>query len=402
MKIGFISYEFPPDTGKGGIGTYVQQIAAAMAACNMEVHVFSGSNERTNEERVDGYQVHRIQCSNGYEFRGKVVPVFDQQQAAGSFSFIESPEINGNAWEIKKKYPGLPLIVRLHAPDYLVERLKKKYVPVIAKLRFVAGALRRLRWDLGYWRKYVKETDPDYQFVLLADHITAPSVAMKEWAVKNWSILSGSITVIPNIFSPSNTLLQIPISKNNGQNQIIFFGRLNVLKGLVNTSKAMQKILKEYPGWQFKVIGDDGNGPFAGNSMRNWMKQELKPVIRQVHFFDGMMYDDLPASIADASIVVLPSLFESFSYTCAEAMAAGKAIVASNNGGMAMLLENKQSGLLVNPDSVNEIYTAVKKLIDDNETRYQLSLNARTRILSVFNTEKITAQYKSYYQTIVN
>ena len=66
MKIGFISYEFPPDTGKGGIGTYVSQIAAAMAACGMDVHVFAGSNERTSTKLMNGYKVHRVQCNNGF------------------------------------------------------------------------------------------------------------------------------------------------------------------------------------------------------------------------------------------------------------------------------------------------------------------------------------------------
>jgi len=402
MKIGFISYEFPPDTGKGGIGTYVSQIAAAMAACGMDVHVFAGSNEQTSTKLMNGYKVHRVQCNNGFEFREKVVTVFDHEHAAASFDIIESPEIGGNAWEIKKKYPGLPLIIRLHAPDYLVEHLKKKYIPFASKLRFLAGAVRRLKWDLGYWRKYIKESDPDYQFVLLADRITAPSSAMQHWAEKNWQILPEKITVITNIFLPSASLLNIPVYKDYSHKQIVFFGRLNVLKGLVVASKAMKKIIDEFPEWQFKVIGDDGNGPYAGISMRNWMQKQLKPVIKKVQFLNGIPYDALPEQIADASIVLLPSLFESFSYCCAEAMAAGKAIVGSKNGGMALLLQNEISGMLVDPESVSETYSAIKKLIMDKELRYKLALNARQRILQNFNSDIAVTQFERYYKSIVS
>lgn len=402
MRIAFISYEFPPDTGKGGIGTYVKQIAGAMAATGFDIHVFAGSPASECTEITGGYHLHWIQCNGGIDYRSKVVSRFALLHRQSPFDLMESPEIGGNAWDIKKEFPHIPLLVRLHAPNYLVESLKEKYVPFFAKLRFVIGALRRFRWDLGYWRTYSKETDEDYQFILSADYITAPSAAIKDWVVKNWNLLPEKIVVIPNIFLPSDALLQIPISRDFAKKQVIFFGRLNVLKGLVNATKAMKKILKEYPDWQFKVIGDDGNGPYAGISMRRWMIKELKPVLSQVNFVDGVVYEALPAGIADASIVVLPSLFESFSYTCAEAMAAGKAIVASANGGMAMLVQNEKSGLLVNPESVDEIYTNVKGLINDNEKRYQLSINARHRILGDFNAEKLSAQYKAYYQTIAN
>lgn len=402
LRIAYISYEFPPDTGKGGIGTYTKQIATAMAIIGFDIHVFAGSQQREISESVDGYHLHWIKCDNSYDYRNKVVSSFKLQHDILSFNLIESPEIGGNAWDIKIHYPAVPLIVRLHAPDYLVESLKKMYVPVSAKLRFVLGALRRLKWDPGYWRKYLKETDEDYQFVQLANYITAPSEAMKRWAVENWKIPSVEITVIPNIFLPFNGFLQIPLVKQQPQKQIVFFGRLNVLKGLVNATRAMRKILIEYPEWQFKIIGDDSNGPYGGITMRSWMKQQLKQVINRIEFVDGLQYELLPDAITEAPIVLLPSLFESFSYTCAEAMAAGKAIVGGKNGGMAMLLQNGVNGLLVNPDSINEIYSAVKILITDDETRYSLALKARKSILTDFDAKKISAQFEAYYKNITN
>ena len=401
MRIAFITYEFPPDTGKGGIGTYVKQVATAMSGIGWDVQVFAGSPLRSGIEIHDEYCVHRIQCDNSKSFRNKVLNSFTIEYDALTFDVIESPEIGGNAWIIKMKYPELPLVVRLHAPNYLVESLKKKYIPFFAKLRFVLGALKKLKWDLGYWRKYKKETDPDFQFVLLADFISAPSAAMKDWVVQHWDIAPEKITVIPNVFLAPDALLQIPIQRNAVSKQIVFFGRLNVLKGLVNASIAMKKILQQYPDWKFKVIGDDGAGPYAGISMRSWMKKKLVSVLSQVEFVDGMDYDSLPAAIADAEIVLLPSLFESYSYTCAEAMAAGKAIVGSNMGGMAMLIEHEKSGMLANPDSSNTIYDCLKKMIDDNETRYQLALHARDRIQQEWSAEKIIIQFAGYYKSAV-
>ena len=401
MRIAFISHEFPPDTGKGGIGTYVSQVASAMAEQKNEVHVFAGSNNRNGSESSNGYMVHRIQSANGNDFREKVLKVFSAENEKVPFDIMESPEINGNAWEIKKKFPSIPLVVRLHAPDHLVESLKKTYLPFLAKLRFVLGSVRRFKFDLGYWRPYDKSVDRDYRFIQLADHITAPSQAMRNWAVINWQIVPDKITVIPNIFSPSQDLLNIPIAEKTKYKRIVFFGRLNVLKGLVNATKAMKKILKKYPDWHFRVIGDDGPGPNNNVTMRNWMKMQLKEVIKQVEFMNGIDYEDLPAAISDAEIVLLPSLFESFSYTCTEAMAAGIAVVGSNNAGMADLIENNKSGIMVNPYHYKEIVEALKKLIMDNQFRYRLSINARKSIMEKHDAVSTVKLYEKYYCNII-
>lgn len=400
MRIAFISYEFPPDTGKGGIGTYIQQIARAMASMKWDVHVFCASDKRSVSFLQDGYRVHRILCNNGKEFRDKVVHTFEQQHATYPFDLMESPEINGNAWSIKKKFPEIPMVVRMHAPDYLVESLKKRYVPFLSKLRFVLGSIRRFKFDLGYWREYDKLNDPDYQFIQLANFIKAPSQSMKQWVVKNWKIEAQSINVIPNIFSPSEALLQIPVHDSCKFKRIVFFGRLNVLKGLVNSSKAMRKILKQYPEWNFTVIGDDGPGPNHKVGMKAWMQEELQDVMDRVTFVDGMNYEELPNAISDSEIVLLPSLFESFSYACAEAMAAGKAVVGSKNGGMADLIKDGENGILVDPDKEKEIYEAIKRLIENNTERYQYSLKARQRILHDYNVVETAKLYDRYYEKI--
>lgn len=372
-----------------------------LASEGWSVHVFCGSPGRDISYAVDGYEVHRILCRNGDDFKQKVVAEFALQHEAAAFDIIESPEINSNAIEIKRKYPDLPLIVRLHAPDYLVESLKKTYTPFWSKLRFVLGAIRRGRLDAGYWRRYDFKNDADYQFCQMADGLTAPSQAMKKWIVENWKMDAAKVEVIPNLYEPSAALLSIPINKKSANKQIVFFGRLNVLKGLVNASKAMKVILKKYKEWQFLVIGDDGPGPEPNSSMREWMKRELKMVMDRVTFMDGIAYEWLPEKIAAADIVLLPSLFESFSYTAAEAMAAGKAIIGSANAGMAGLITDQETGLLVNPLSVAEITKALETLMGDEALRHRLAMNARQSILQKASAKNALLQSTAYYQSLM-
>jgi glycogen(starch) synthase len=382
LKIAFISYEYPPDNGKGGIATYTQEIANLLNVNNFEVHVFSASNKRNTLENYNNIQIHWVLSENPIEFKILVLDRFREIHEKVHFNIIESPEIHGNAELIKKEFGEIPLIVRLHAPNYVVEKYKKHYLPLRVKLRYLFGALRRGRFDLGYWRKYRKIDDLDFQFTSMADYITAPSIWMKSWAVKNWGFSPEKITVFPNPFSFDSTLIDLPIIENHAHKTIVYYGRLNVLKGLFNLTKSMRDILKKHPEWKLKIIGDDGPGPFSVDiSMRQWMKKQLKKVSSQVEFIDGIERKLLNQYLKNCEIVLIPSLFESFSYVCKEAMLAGKAVVGSMNGGMIDMIVNKKTGILVNPFKKIELINSLEFLIHNPELCRDISINARKDIL---------------------
>lgn len=404
LKIAFITYEYPPDTGKGGIGTYTHQMALLLQSVGVVVHIFAGSHSREIEEDKGGIVIHRILCESPQDFRAKVVEVFKKEHEKKPFDIIESAEIHSNALEVKRAFPSIPLVVRLHAPDYIVESLKKRYVPFLYKLRFVLGAIRLGYWDAGYWRNYHFEKDPDFQFTNMADAVTAPSTAMKDWVVENWKIRPEKISVISNPFQPSDSFLNLPVTTGFEHKTIIFFGRLNVLKGLVNATKAMKKIMAKHPEWKFKVIGDDGAGPIpGGQNMREWMKEYLDWFKERVFFYDGVSYDSLPELLKEGEIVILPSLFESFSYTCIEAMAAGKVVVGSNIGGMNDLIESGKTGVLIDPENVDELYRAINSLITDPVTSFEMAKHARMHIMAGANrNDKVLSQTINLYRSLMH
>lgn len=370
MRIAFVSYEFPPETAPGGIGTYTLLVANLLSGAGFSVHVFAGSNSKSSILGNDNLVIHRVFCKDPHDFQHLVVEVFSKEHEREPFDLLESAEIHGNALRIKEKYTGLPLHVRLHAGNHLVESLKKKYIPFTGKLRFFLGAARRGKFDLGYWRRYDFKNDPDYQFVKMAEFITAPSRQMKAWTVHNWQILPGKIKILENPFSGAAGLEK---ARTTNQEQVIlFYGRINVLKGLVTATGAMKQILADNPGWEWLVIGDDGFAPNGQGSMKAWMKKVLAPVLSQVEFYDRVTYSDLPAYLRKASIVIVPSLFESFSYVTLEAMYAGKAVVGSRDTGIENLIEDGSNGLLADPLSKRSWIRAIQQLINHPSKREKM------------------------------
>lgn len=394
MHIAFITSEFPPDTGFGGIGTYTNQVASLLVKMGHHPEVFTASFEREITEKYNGYTVNRVKISELNQFKNNVFEKFSKIDEINPFQVMECPEIGGEAQLIKEKYPDLPLIVRLHTPGVLVTKLQNTYTPLLTKLRFVVGSLLRGKIDLGYWARYDKNqySDPDYLITEKADVITAPSEAMKHWAVNFWRINPERIKVIPNPFIPPKELLDIALDSMT--KRITFIGRLNVLKGLVNLTKAIPEILDRHPDWSFRFIGKSENSSIQGKDMKSWILEELNDYKDSIEFIDWVDYNELPRYYADTEICIFPSLFESFSYVCAEAMSAGRAIVGSNRGGMAELLGD--AGILINSYKKDDISKALCKLIEDTRLREKCKINSRE---SIINTSE--RQYTDFYAKIL-
>jgi glycogen(starch) synthase len=85
----------------------------------------------------------------------------------------------------------------------------------------------------------------------------------------------------------------------------------------------------------------------------------------------------LAALHAHADVFVLMSRVESCSMALLEAMAAGLPIIASKVGGNIELVRHRVDGLLIEPDNVDELASALVQLADDPHRRARLSAASR-------------------------
>ena len=92
--------------------------------------------------------------------------------------------------------------------------------------------------------------------------------------------------------------------------------------------------------------------------------------------------------------MILPSFSESFGLVLIEALACGKPVIGSNVGGITEIITD-DVGLLVDPNKISSIARAIDKMINDNDFRYMLSLNARNRAMD-FST--MTIPYDEVYE----
>ncbi|MHA6249244.1 glycosyltransferase family 4 protein [Pontibacter sp. CAU 1760] len=394
LKIAFVSYEYTPDIGKGGIATYIGQIATAMSHLGHHVEIFSGSSTRSCSETYNDILTHRVLCSNPREFQFNVVEKFKERNRLVKFDVFECAEINADGALINSSLPHLPLIIKLHTPTYLIIKLLNFYTPVLKKIRFFLGNFKR-----GIWRPWGKpdlSRDEDYKFTAKADLILSPSISLKKIIVNDWAIPHNKIKVVPNPYKPSETTLSIPINRKYKKGiNILFIGKLNIHKGIINLAKAIPGVIKAHYEANFIFIGSDGPSPLEGITMESYLKVKLQR-FENIKFVGTINLDEVPGYLADADICVFPSVWENFPYVCLEAMSSGAAVIGSDKGGMQEML-SEDAGVLIDPLDYKQIEAAIKFLIQHPEKRKCLGAAARAKVLKEYNLDKIGKAMEQVY-----
>lgn len=134
-----------------------------------------------------------------------------------------------------------------------------------------------------------------------------------------------------------------------------------------------------------------GDGPERESLQSETRRRGLDSVVR----FVGRRHD-IPELISLSSVVVLPSLAESFGYAALEAMSLGKPVVAARTGGIPEVVVDGQTGLLVPPGDADALAVALSRILKDHEWALALGEEGRRRATS-FSVERMMREYEQVY-----
>ena len=398
MRIAYISYEHPLGISGGGIGTYTGIIAKIMTDRNHNVEVFSGTLEKEYTKiTIDNYSLTLIPSKNKEEFRINVVQYFSKIHDLIPFQIIESPEFGADALHLKKKFPNLPLVVRLHTPSFLINELNNHNNSLKHKLRFIVGGLLRLNLVKPYW-KYTKLDDPEFELFNLAELVTSPSFQLKEIIHNKWNG-SKQIHIIENPF-----IITKPYSnrlKSDENITITFIGKLERRKGIIDLMKAIPATLKIFPKVTFRFVGSSSPSPIAGKSMEQYIKTKLSTLLESLDFLGFRNSKEIPEIIEQSDICLFPSLWENFPYTCLEAMASGRVVIASSSGGMSEIIEDNKNGFLIKPNSPKQIIQAIKYIINNRNSMHTVEKLAHEKIKNAYNADIIGQKTEVVYNKVI-
>lgn len=189
---------------------------------------------------------------------------------------------------------------------------------------------------------------------------------------------------------------------------LLCVGRMEPLKGMDALIRALSHLRSSGHAHASKLhlllIGGD---PEERHQLWNTEQQRLDRlrhelgVADQVHFLGAQPQELLPSYFQAADIVAVPSHYESFGMVALEALATGAAVIASNVGGLALTIEDGQSGLLFPKDDAIALANQVAQLLDNPEQAAALRTAARARAIE-YGWGNIARRINLVYEELVS
>jgi glycosyltransferase involved in cell wall biosynthesis len=183
------------------------------------------------------------------------------------------------------------------------------------------------------------------------------------------------------------TIAPKPGSGHAIRRRVVFAGRIVAQKGVAVLIRAAREVDAEF------VICGDGRQLEA---MRRLARRS--GVQARVVFKGWLDSEQLAQELADASVVVLPSLWpEPFGLVGIEALAAARPVIASATGGIEDWLDDGISGICVKPGDVGELARALNELLSDPAKQQSMGLAGREAVNARFSPERHAAAILDAY-----
>jgi glycogen(starch) synthase len=400
LRIALLSFEYPPETGFGGIGTYTWHHARALAGLGHEVHVLAGAPDAMPLRSTfdGGVHVHRY-WAGGRAMRalhglGRYRLWWSRQRlqnawsmydglrtlhARHPFDVVEMPECGAEGALLTRRL-DVPSVVRLHSPARLIMptydvRRADIHLCSAVEQRGITGATA-----LTSCSRFLADAVVD------GLGVRRPITVVSNGLDVDWfDAAAREMDIYQRFGLPKRSLL------------MVFTGRMERRKGIHLCPEIARSILERF----------DVTFALAGADLFGYVEQTLMPALAgrplrgSLHWLGPVPLDELRPLVAAADVFLLPSLWENCPYSCLEAMAAGRAVVAARQGGMPELITDGVNGLLADTDSAPAFIRQIERLIGDADLRARIGRSARATILASHRHTHVAAQSVDVYRSIV-
>ena len=404
LKIAFLSYRSKPFSG--GQGIYVKYLSKALHDLGHEIDVFSGPPYPDLDPKI---KLVKIPSLGLYEKKSKFYDV-NPMKLLNPINLFEWLSVNSGGFpepytfgkRIKKilkqnlnKYDVIhdnqslayellffqkkkPLVTTIHHPisldlayqlqstnDIFLKLLMRRWHSFLVMQKFVAKRLKKIVVPSNSSMEDIKE-----EF-----HVDKNKMER---------VMNG---IDLNVFYPDSKIQKIPF-------RLVTVASADVpLKGLDYLLNALSDLAEVYSDISLSIIGEQKKG---GHTERLIKKLNLE---KRVNFFSNLTQEDLRKTYCEAELAIIPSLYEGFGFAAIEAMACGVPLISSSGGALPEVI--KDTGIIIPPKNVKEIYNSVDFLLSSPKSAKELAEKGLQRANSKFSWAAIAKKLeKVYYKEI--
>ena len=179
-----------------------------------------------------------------------------------------------------------------------------------------------------------------------------------------------------------------------GSRVFISIGRLDRQKGIDVLLDAVTLLNPLADDVQFLIVGD---GP---ESSRLRAQADRNVLAAQIHFANRR--DDVPELLAASTALILPSRWEGMPNVVLEAMAAGRPVIATNVEGIAELVQDGVTGLVVSPEQPTELAVAIRRILAKPGLLSRAGVDSQSIVKSFFTTTAVATSYVKLYRRLLD
>jgi glycogen(starch) synthase len=403
MRIAYICNEFPPLV-YGGLGVYADQISRELTSLGQKVAVFTEGNKGlSKQEEMGGVEVYReipVPLRDGLEIflsddalawgdgLGLLLDLLSYNQLATARVLDAGPVdlCVAHDWlalpaGMAVKRAGLPMIYHVHGlemgrsehPNPQLASLEKKGGEVADAIITVSQAMRQEMAGLGM----------DEEKVEVCYH-----------------------GVDASFFDPEKVGPE-PVSKlrkkyglDDEDQVVLFLGRLEPVKGVMQLIEAMSTVAENYPNARLLLVGR--------GSLEEKAAQELKRRGIGTLITDFLEPEEKRAHYALADLCAFPSIYEPFGIVALEAaaMARPSVVGASGTSGLREIVENpaapRPTGVHVDGRKSEDIAWGIELALEYPERLENWGRNARRRVLERFTWKKAAEETLEIYRKVAS
>lgn len=376
MYIVLVSSQHHPT--HGGIGAYVQEFANACATAGWRVdlitrpsveglmprvhrvhEVVTGDMEPSFDARIRGLrQIERIRP---YRYGLWSLAVAEKLlEVDGRPDVIEFVDCQAEGFvsltsrRVRSRFHDTSFVVSAHTPMWLHEKH--------------AGAdLQRFGRSIYHaWERSA---------VAAADGVIAPSRALMDRIEPT----------VPMLVAPF-PMRAVPAAAPSGSQMILLIGAIQPQKGVDVWARSLNRILLARPKATAVLIGTDTPTAPDGLSMAAHVQRLIdRRVLDRFRWIGAAPHEQVARFIEDAAIVVVPSVFESFSFAAAEAVMRGRPVVVSDRVGLCEHVPGLSTVPVGDADALAE---AQLEILGDLSTAHDRAMEIRQALIDACEPEK--------------
>ena len=389
----------------GGQGVYLRYLSKALVDAGHVVDVISGPPYPHLDERVRLIKLpsldlfengllslrprHLRSMSNIIEWVSKLTGGFAEPYTFGRRAVKYLREHRGDYdlvhdnqslsyGMLQLQSMGLPLVTTVHHPITSDQR--------------IALAAARHWWERVLIRRWHSFLRMQKKVVKQLHHVVTVSDCSRQDIARDFGLQPAGIDLVHNgidteVFRPRQDVARKP-------RRLMATASADApLKGLRYLLLAYARLLETYPELELLLVSKPQPG---GKTEQLIQRLGLGERIR---FVSGISTEQMVRFYAEATVAVVPSIYEGFGLPAGEAMACGVPVVTTDGGALPEVVGD--AGVIVPAKNADALAGAIDTLLSDPVQRAELAARGRARILEKFSWTVCAREMTAYYRRVL-